>query len=231
VAAYLDHSWHLCDCRTSGCIAADPSADWNIYRRLIYLDMKRELFFAVEKTSYAQSPRVPLASICSIYGASTAPLEKVEFTLKGSAMTITALDVMTRILPLYPDYTITNLGPTECNVFLKHQPGSGFVKYLKAVLLCLVMFFGGAVAIMAFHEDVDMPSVHSGIYEFFTGIRQEIVPVVSIPYSIGIAVGFVMLFGLYRKKKNKPTVLDIDMHNHENEMRDYLAAKSKRPDG
>jgi stage V sporulation protein AA len=193
--------------------------------------MKKELFFALEKTKYVDSPRVPLSGICRVYGASAAPLERSALTLDGMAMTVTALDVMARIAPLYPDYTISSLGPTECSVFLKHPPGSRTLKYLKAVFLCLVMFFGGSIAIMTFHEDVDMPKVHSDIYAFFTGVRQEAAPVVSIPYSIGIAAGFVMLFGLYRRKKSKPTVLDIDIHNHENELRDYLAAKSKRPDG
>jgi stage V sporulation protein AA len=193
--------------------------------------MKKELFFAMEKTTYANGPCVPLLSFCAVYGAPVAPLERVEMILKGAATTVTALDVMARIVPLYPDYTITNLGPTECSLFLKHPPGSRLLKILKAVLLSLVMFFGGAVAIMTFHEDVDMPRVHSDIYAFFTGVRQDAVPSVSIPYSIGVAIGFVMLFGLYKRKQSKPTVLDIDIHKHENELRDYLVAQGKRPNG
>jgi len=193
--------------------------------------MKKELFFAVEQTLYTQTTNVTLGSICSLYGASAASLEHVVFTLTGPAMTVTALDVMSRIVPLYPDYAVTNVGPTECNIFLTQAPGNSLVKFLKAVVLCLVMFFGGAVAIMTFHEDVDMPRVHSDIYAFFTGVQQEMVPVVSIPYSIGIAVGFIMLFGLYRRKKSKPTVLDIDIHKHDKELHDYLTTLGKRPDG
>lgn len=193
--------------------------------------MKKELFFALEKTTYAKDPHVPLHTICSVYGASEAPLKNVVLTLKGAAATITALDVMARIAPFYPDYAITNLGPTECSIFMKHPPGSRLLKILKVMLLCLVMFFGGAVAIMTFHEDVDMGQVHSDIYAFFTGVQQEKAPMVSVPYSIGVAVGFVMLFGLYRRRKSRPTVLDIDIHNYENELRDYLTAQRNRPDG
>lgn len=146
-------------------------------------------------------------------------------------MTITALDVIARITPLYPEYTINNLGPTECNVYLNNPQAGKLAKVLKTILLIAVMFFGGAIAIMTFHEDVDMPRVHSDIYTFFTGINLERAPVVSIPYSIGIAIGFIMLFGLFKRKKKAPTVLDIDIYNHEKDLRDYLAAKSKRPDG
>ncbi len=193
--------------------------------------MKPELFFYLEKTAYTDSRKLVLSSICTIYGASAVPLECVSFDVKGQALTVTALDVMSRISRLYPDYTITNLGSTECNVFLTHPNSGKLAKTLKTILLCAVMFFGGAVAIMTFHEDVDMSRVHSDIYEFFTGVSIDRVPIVSIPYSIGIAIGFIMLFGLYKRKKSSPTVLDIDIHNHENDLRNYLAAKSKRPDG
>ncbi len=193
--------------------------------------MKQELFFYLEKTTYTESRGFTLSSICTIYGASAVPLECIRFDIKDRAITVTALDVVSRMIPLYPDYMITNLGPTECNVFLT-QPGSGkLAKMLKTLLLFAVMFFGGAIAIMTFHEDVDMPRVHNDIYEFFTGVSLERATVVSIPYSIGIAIGFIMLFGLYKRKKSSPTVLDIDIHNHENDLRDYLAAKSKRLDG
>lgn len=146
-------------------------------------------------------------------------------------MTITALDVISRITPLYPEYMISNLGPTECNIFLNHAQTGKLIKFIKSAALFVVMFFGGAIAIMTFHEDVDMPRVHSDIYAFFTGVNIDSVPVVSIPYSIGIAIGFIMLFGLYRRKKSSPTVLDIDIHNHEKDLRDYLAVNSKRKDG
>lgn len=193
--------------------------------------MQKELFFSIEKTSYTENRHISLSSICTVFGAPAELLDQVSFDLSGPAMTVTALDVISRIQPLYPDYAISCVGPTECTVILKHKNGNKLFKYLKTVLLCIVMFFGGAIAIMTFHEDVDMPKVHSDIYLFFTGENVDSAPVVSIPYTVGIAVGFVTLFGLYRHKKDKPTVLDINLHDHENALRDYLAANSKRPYG
>ena len=193
--------------------------------------MQKELFFSIEKTLYTDSAHILLSSICVVHGASAKPLRSVSFEMSGAAMTITALDVITRLLALYPEHTITNAGPTECTVILKHTGQSMTVKYAKALLLCIVMFFGGAIAIMTFHEDVNMPEVHRDIYAFFTGEIPTTAPIVSIPYSAGIAVGFVMLFGLHKRKRGAPTVLEIDIHDHEKGLRDYLAANSKRPDG
>jgi len=92
------------------------------------------------------------------------------------------------------------------------------------------MFFGGAIAIMTFHEDVSMRGVHSNIYSFFTGKKIDNVPIVSIPYSIGITIGFIMLFGLIKRKKNDPSVLDLDIQKHENAYRKYMSEKSKSGD-
>ncbi len=193
--------------------------------------MPKELFFSLEKTYYSDNSCVLLSSICMVHGVSSQPLCSVSFDISGPAITITALDVIAKLASLYPEYTIINAGPTESTVILKHTAQSKAAKYAKALLLCVVMFFGGAIAIMTFHEDVNMPAVHRNIYAFFTGEMPATAPVVSIPYSVGIAVGFVLLFGLYRRHKGAPTVLDIDIHNHENSLRDYLAARSKRPDG
>lgn len=193
--------------------------------------MQKELFFAIEKTSYTDNGHVLLSSICVVHGASSKPLRTVSFEMSGAAMTVTALDVITKLLPLYPDYTISNVGPTECIVIRNHTGQNKSAKYAKALLLCIVMFFGGAIAIMTFHEDVNMSEVHRDIYTFFTGEVPTTAPVVSIPYSVGIAIGFIMLFGLHKRKEGAPTVLEIDIHDHEKGLRDYLAAKSKRPDG
>jgi stage V sporulation protein AA len=85
---------------------------------------------------------------------------------------------------------------------------------------------------MTFHEDVNMRNVHESIYAFFNQGDRGGYLAVSIPYTIGVALGFVVLFGLFaRKKKKPPTVLDIDIHEYEKSLRDYLSVKSKRSGG
>ena len=87
------------------------------------------------------------------------------------------------------------------------------------------MFFGGAVAIMTFHEDVNMPAVLGDIYAFFTGDAAQNAPIVSVPYSVGIVAGFVVLLGLVHRRRHKPTLLELSEHEQEKAVRDYLAGK------
>jgi stage V sporulation protein AA len=119
-----------------------------------------------------------------------------------------------------------SVGATECCVFRREKPPSRITAMLKAALLAVVMFFGGAVAIMTFHEDVNMPAVLSDIYMFFTGVKaQNAPPIVSILYSVGIVAGFVVLLGLIHRKRHKPTLLELSEHEQGKAVRDYLAEK------
>ncbi len=189
--------------------------------------MKKDLTFCLKETVYTQNTKIPLSDICSIYGANDKKLSQSFLGIKNKSASFTAFEISKKLTELYPDCNITSLGPTICNVILNSKEQKKFIVFLKIFILCVVMFFGGAVAIMTFHKDVNMSEVHSGIYYFFTGIQQTYVPVVSIPYTAGIAVGFVVLFGLLKRKKNIPTVLDLDIHKHENDLRRYLSEKNK----
>lgn len=193
--------------------------------------MANELYFSLEKISYTDKRRFKLSQVCSVLGADTAPLENTFIEFEGEAHTITAFEAAKKLTALYPGYTVNSLGPDECSVFLRHQNQSLLKKILKTALLCIITFLGGAVALMTFHEDVNMKRVHESIYAFFNGGERANSLVVSIPYSIGVALGFVVLLGLLSKRKKRSSVLDIDIYEYETSLRSFLAAKSKRPDG
>lgn len=193
--------------------------------------MDKEIIFCLNKTVHVSRNRIALSDICSFYGMPDRPPMDVFFDVNKAAHTITAFDVLKKLYGLYPDHKISNTGPMECHIFIDSAKQNKAWVFIKVIFICLVMFFGGAIAIMTFHEDVDMRGVHSSIYNFFTGIEQSSVPVVSIPYSMGIAIGFIFLFGLYKRKKKRPTVLEIDMNEHENAMRNYLIEKHKDSGG
>lgn len=180
---------------------------------------------------YTAERRVKLSAFCSVLGADAKPLDDVVYEISGFALAVTAFDTAKILSGLYPGFSISSLGADTCSIYLQHKKQSAVLKTLKAALLCVVMFFGGAVAIMTFHEDVNMRNVHASIYAFFNGGLHEESLVVSIPYTAGLALGFIVLFGLFARKKKPPSVLDIDIFEHEKSLRDYLTAKSKRPDG
>ena len=193
--------------------------------------MNDEVLFCLKETVQTKAEKVLLKDICSVNGADMQQVGNIVFDLRGRATEITALDVAAVLKMQMPACSPVNMGPPKCTVFRLPRPTSAFVRLVKSAFLCVVMFFGGAIAIMTFHEDVSMRAVHSRIYEFFTGESTEFAPIVSIPYSAGIAIGLIVIFGLLRRKKAKPTVLDLDIHEQEKAMDQYISDKEAGGNG
>lgn len=187
--------------------------------------MEMPLYFSLRDTAYTDSAGILLSDICAISDACTEPLAGMRIPASGLVTRVSALWVAQTLCALYPGRVPLSVGAPECCIFLREKQHSRLVTALKAALLAIVMFFGGAVAIMTFHEDVNMSAVLSDIYAFFTGEQTASVPVVSIPYSVGIVAGFVVLLGLVHRKRHKPTLLELSVHAQEKALRDYQDEK------
>jgi len=187
--------------------------------------MCNPLYFSLRAAATADADSIRLSDICEIQGAPDAPLAEVRIPAAAPVTTASALWVAGTLQTLYPDRLPLSVGAPECRIFPREKPHGRLSVLLKTALLAAVMFFGGAVAIMTFHEDVNMPAVLGDIYAFFTGAAAQSSPVVSIPYSVGIVAGFVVLLGLVHKRKHKPTLLELSVYEQEKAQKDYMADK------
>lgn len=87
---------------------------------------------------------------------------------------------------------------------MKRHSSHPFFYQLALLGVMAVAFLGGMIGIMNFHSDVDMPSTHQVIYRAVTGNDSQNPLAVSIPYSIGLGVGFwILLPGKEDDKKQE----------------------------
>ena len=187
--------------------------------------MCEPLYFSLREEIAANANPLRLSDICQVQGTVKDHLAGVHIPLAGPVTKVSALWVAGTLRALYPDRIPLSMGAVECRIFLLEKPPGRFAVAVKTALLAAVMFFGGAVAIMTFHEDVNMPAVLGDIYAFFTGEAERSAPAVSIPYSIGVVAGFVVLLGLVHRRKHKPTLLELSAHEQEKATRGYMADK------
>lgn len=112
------------------------------------------------------------------------------------------------------------LSHTVVRVKEKRKPYS-FILFLFTWLL---LFLGSGLAIMYFHEDVNMREVHQQIYLMITGNNIEHPWLLQIPYSLGLGIGMILFFNhLFKKKFNEePSPLEIEMFNYEQSLDQYL---------
>ena len=189
-----------------------------------------DIYFELSHSKQIAQNPVPLKQLADIYCDDEALRKKLldyPISLTSEITALTAIQLIQIVRSISPKATVHILGSTKCQIIYQRPHSYSIWRILKLVLIGLIVFFGGAIAIMNFHADVDMPTVHSNIYEFATGISDaEYAPYVSIPYGIGIGFGFLFVLNIIKRKKNKePSLIELEVHEYENEILDYFDEK------
>jgi stage V sporulation protein AA len=135
---------------------------------------------------------------------------------------IDVIQIVKGITKLYPKLGIEMLGPTQTIVEVVYKKK----KYSLPLFLLtwFLLFFGAALTIMNFHEDVGMQVVHQKIYAMITGREEEKPLLFQIPYSIGLGVGMIIFFNhVFKKRLNEePSPLEVEMFNYQMDLDQYV---------
>ena len=91
-------------------------------------------------------------------------------------------------------------------------------------IVTVITFIGSAFSIMTFNNDVDAAKLFAQIYKQTTGVPKTGLTVLELSYSIGIAVGILIFFNHFGKKKFSadPTPMEVEMRTYENEIQTTL---------
>jgi len=92
------------------------------------------------------------------------------------------------------------------------------------LLIWFLLFFGSAMAIMNFHDDVSMKSVQEKIYTIVTGKKETKPLLFQIPYSIGLGMGMILFFNhVFKKRINEePSPVEVEMFNYQLDLDNYV---------
>lgn len=105
-----------------------------------------------------------------------------------------------------------------------------FWKSVKVAVLCVLIFIGSAFSIMVFNNDVGVDDVFARTYELLTGQPSSGYTVMELMYSVGIAVGVIVFYNHFGKKRftDDPTPIEVQMRLYEDDVNTALAAESSR---
>nr|MDD6335648.1 hypothetical protein [bacterium] len=163
-------------------------------------------------------------------GGIPGPLKKMPLPYpKGEeAFTVSFPQVAQAITFACPELELEVVDGISCKVHIAPpRPKRGLGPTLMVILVCIILFGGAAAAILAFHHDVDMLGIQQGIWEFFTGKKQLLVPWVSIPYCVGLVLGVGLFFLRFGKKikRKLPNPLDISMYKAQEDIKQYQQSR------
>ena len=147
---------------------------------------------------------------------------RIEQGCKRANYIISVMDMVKAVTNLEPNATVVNMGETDVVIEFAEKPAkeNKLITIIKIAAVVVILFFGGATAIMSFHADGEIPKVMSSYYEMFYGVENETPYVLEIPYSIGLAIGIIVFFNHFSviKMTEDPTPIEVQMTTYEKEV-------------
>ena len=97
-------------------------------------------------------------------------------------------------------------------------------KYLRVLLICIVVLMGSIMGIMNFHADVNMIYSQTTLVNALSRNPEKYLPYFQIPYSIGIGIGVSLFFNKFipTYAKNEPSPLDLKIKSLYKEIENEL---------
>lgn len=135
---------------------------------------------------------------------------------------IDVMKIIRMISNIFEDIEVQTIGPAQTiiEVVMKKKQMS----YPLFLLIWFLLFFGSAMAIMNFHDDVSMQSVQEKLFLIITGMEDSKPWLFQIPYSIGLGVGMILFFNhVFQKRINEePSPLEVEMFNYQMDIDNYV---------
>ncbi|MEH7013429.1 stage V sporulation protein AA [Neobacillus niacini] len=189
--------------------------------KTVYIRMRNRVLAKPEESIY-------LMDIAQIIAPETVipELKKLkvhQISLKDkNIVIIDVMKVIRLISGLIEDVDVQTIGPAQTivEVILKKKQMS----FPFFILIWFLLFFGSAMAIMNFHDDVSMRSVQEKLYKIITGVEDSKPWIFQIPYSIGLGLGMILFFNhVFQKRINEePSPLEVEMFNYQMDLDNYV---------
>ncbi|CAM3987064.1 Stage V sporulation protein AA [Mesobacillus thioparans] len=192
----------------------------NLMEKTIYIRMRNRVQVKPEESLLLKD----IAQIISseeIY-QDLSSLEVKKISPKDHIHIIDVMKVIHFITGIYPDHEVQAVGPAQTIIEVIYKRKGMSIPFF--ILVWFLLFFGAALTIMNFHEDVSMQTVHERLYFIMTGKEVAKPLLFQIPYSIGIGVGMILFFNhVFKKRLNEePSPLEVEMFNYQQSLDQYV---------
>jgi stage V sporulation protein AA len=140
---------------------------------------------------------------------------------------ITTIDIANTLLKFNPNLDPIILGAQETMFEIKSKEiGSKGFQIFKVVFVSIILFFGAGIAVINFHEDVNMSQSLEKIYYTFTGIEATNPLAMTIPYTVGVGLGvftfFSRIISTSRRRRKQPGPMEIEQYLYDQDMEEYI---------
>lgn len=201
--------------------------------------MQEKIYINVAQCVVTQKSNVTLGDFLTIYSNSKSLKKEIEnlpfYSFKKEdqqqQLVVSILKIIEQISKSHPELSIENLG--EADFILTYQPvnkNEKFKEILFTCFICLVAFFGGGYAIMAYNTDVGAKELFTYLSMLFLGNAKSGVIYIAISYAVGLTFGMLLFFNHLGNKKltTDPTPLEVQMCLYEKDINTTIIKQTSR---
>lgn len=213
-----------------------------LYRKRCCMKTHEIVYIKADRNSVCCEPQVRLSDVLSVECNNPALLagiknmtlysfENIESSKKKRVEVFSILKVIEMITREYPETEVVSYGEQDFVVeYVPVKIAPKWREICKAVVLCVIIFFGSAFTIMAFNNDISVNDVFSRLYGQFMGTNKPPVTEIEIFYCLGLAVGILVFFNHVGKKKitSDPTPIQVEMRKYEQDVDTTLIENAGR---
>lgn len=193
------------------------------------------LYLKLERSVLSYGPEIYLKDVGGLECSNPEILARVKAIkvynfLHPGNMVCTITRLVQEIHKVYPQLEVVSLGEMDVVLEYREKKPSDTAQWIKLALVCILLFFGAAFTITAFHNDIGITEVFGRFYQQVVGGEKPRVTLIEISYSIGLAVGITVFYNHFGKKKitHDPTPIQVEMRKYEQDMDTAIIENSAR---
>lgn len=200
------------------------------------------LYLKIEKSTLVQNKHVTLQDIATMVSSNQAMVRQLKQqkiysfsdakdAAKEQTQVFCIMKIIQMIQQAYPNVEVVNLGEADFLLeYKKNKEPPKWVEICKMVFLSIVIFFGASFTIMAFNNDISVTDIFSKLYRQVMGKVSNGYTELEICYSIGLAIGVLIFFNHFGRKKitHDPTPIQVQMRKYEKDVDDTFIENAGR---
>ncbi len=200
--------------------------------------MKKTVYISLKENIIVNNGSVKIKDIADVYcndddiANKIQKLEILHFNKEPNRAVVSITEIIRLIDDNVMDVEVDNLDNTSVIVQYKKKKESKLpiIEFCKVTLVCLIVFFGAAFAIMSFNEDVSTKDLFENVYTLFTGKESDGRTIIEVSYSLGLGFGIIILYGHFWKAKitNDPTPIEVEMSKYEKDIDSTIVSNSNK---
>lgn len=191
--------------------------------------MNRDVYISFTKKTQVTGDRIKLGDVAEIFCEDNNLLGNLKNLVlahnnspKDKVYVFTAVSIIKNIQGAFESVSVNCLGASEFAVISKRKKDAPvWWNWIKVLLVSLIVLAGGAFAIIAYGNDVDIKNVFAGISEYLSGEKSD-GRIMGIAYSVGLSVGIIAFFNSFKD----PTPMQVSMKNYEEDLYDTVVDRN-----